>query len=236
MSKKKAKQRRHQQRQQRRAAKTAERRKSDGKYGRKLANPYAVQFDQLEAEAIAGMMVGGADEFAERYGAVLQASNALIEEEEFSDLEIDDATTAAAIAPLAAATAAAEEAGEELAEEELLEHLDAMLRYVMQDEAFRADLLARLDQFIERTRGEPALRRTWLSAVAVKFLLEQPPAQLSTSALQSCSLLVYLVEEAWERYEDRLFLAPSPTDESSGPQLDDLGEPRLDDDFGDNLR
>ncbi len=235
MKKKKAKQRRQQLRQQHRAAKTVERRKDGGKHGPKLASPYAVQFDQLEAEAIAGMMVSGADEFAERYGAILQASQLLIEEEEFSDLRIDDATTAAAIAPLAAATAAAEEREEELAEEELLAHLGAMLRHVMQDDAFRADLLSRLDQFIGRARNEPALRRKWLSAVAVKFLLEQPPAQLSTQALQSCSLLVFLVEEAWEHYEESQFLAGSLMEEATVSRQDNLGGTQLDDDFDDDI-
>lgn len=206
MSKKKGKQRQQQQRQQRRAAKTTQRHKDGGGRKHKATNPYAVEFDQLEAEAIAGMMVGGADEFAERFGGVLLASDALIEEDEFLDLGIGDEIIEAAVAPLASAVTAEDEDIDAVDDEALQEILGAILRHIMQDDSFRADMLGRLDQFVDRAREDSSLRRKWLSAVAVKFLLEQPAAQLSAHALNSCSLLTFLVEEAWERYEDSQFV------------------------------
>lgn len=233
MSKKKGKRRQQQQRQQRRAAKTTQRHKDTGGRKHKATSPYAVEFDQLEAEAIAGMMVGGADEFAERFGGVLSSSDMLIEEEEFFDLDIDEETVAAAVAPLVSAAEAVDEESETADDEEIQEILGAILRHIMQDDGFRADLLSRLDQFVDRAHENSALRRKWLSAVAVKFLLEQPAEQLSARALNTCSLLMLLVEDAWERYEESQFFQAS-SDEATGdlpPHSQLFGKP-LDGDAG----
>jgi hypothetical protein len=153
MSKKKGKQRRQQQRQQRRAAKTTQRHRDTGGRKHKAATPYAVEFDQLEAEAIAGMMVGGADEFAQRFGGVLLASDALLDEDEFLDLSVDEETVAAAIAPLSSTLAADDDELETTDDEAMQEILGAMLRHIVQDDGFRADLLSRLDQFAARARS-----------------------------------------------------------------------------------
>lgn len=208
MVKKKQKQRRQQQRQQRRAAKTTQRQKDPGGRKHKVRSPYAVEFDQLEAEAIAGMMVGGSDEFAERFGGVLLYSELLIEEDEFLDLDIDEKIVEAAMAQLPPALTEAIEDLDAIDEyDQALEELaGSILRQAVQDDGFRADLLGRLDQFVARAREDSALRQKWLAAVAVKFLMEQPPDRLSIDALSSCSLLALLVEEAWDRYEESQYL------------------------------
>lgn len=150
-------------------------------------------FDQQEAAAIAAMMTEGAESFADRYGEVLASTDQLLAEPEFDDFAVPPQLLDGFLSDADAHQMVTAEM--ESLDVKAKPHL-SMAGVLVADPGFCRDLLQRLEGFLARVQGDDDHHESWLSGVALKFLLEQPTSPESAHLASLCSFLTTLSARA----------------------------------------